>query len=129
MTVLAPAAIALATSPGWRMPPSAIRGTPVARATSAQSRMAVSWGTPTPATRRVVQAKPGPMPTLTASAPASARSRKPSAVATLPATTSLSGQVDFSSRTASMVWSAWPWATSTTRASTSASSSAWARAR
>ena len=42
-------------------------------------------------------AKPGPIPTLTASAPASARSRKPSAVATLPATTSLSGQVALSS--------------------------------
>ena len=33
--------------------------------------MAVSCGTPTPATMRVVQIEPGPMPTLTASAPAS----------------------------------------------------------
>jgi hypothetical protein len=31
--------------------------------------MAVSWGTLTPATIRVVQMDPGPMPTLTASAP------------------------------------------------------------
>ena len=33
--------------------------------------MAVSCGTPTPATMRVVQIEPGPMPTLIASAPAS----------------------------------------------------------
>ena len=33
--------------------------------------IAVSCGTPTPATMRVVQIEPGPMPTLTASAPAS----------------------------------------------------------
>jgi hypothetical protein len=33
--------------------------------------MAVSCGTPTPATIRVVQIEPGPIPTLTASAPAS----------------------------------------------------------
>jgi len=33
--------------------------------------MAVTWGTPTPATTRVVQIEPGPTPTLTASAPAS----------------------------------------------------------
>ena len=39
---------------------------------------------------RVVQIEPGPMPTFTASAPASIRSRQPSAVATLPATTSIS---------------------------------------
>jgi hypothetical protein len=48
--------------------------------------MAVSCGTPTPATMRVVQIEPGPMPTLTASAPASI-SAWASAVATLPATT------------------------------------------
>ena len=48
-----------------------------------------------------MQAKPGPMPTLTASAPAAARSRTPSAVATLPAITSACGKRRFSSRTAS----------------------------
>ena len=32
--------------------------------------IAVSCGTPTPATMRVVQIEPGPMPTLMASAPA-----------------------------------------------------------
>ena len=39
---------------------------------------------------RVVQIDPGPMPTFTASAPAATRSRAPSRVATLPATTSMS---------------------------------------
>ncbi len=67
------------------MPPSAITGTPAARPASAASRMAVSCGTPTPATMRVVQIEPGPMPTLIASAPASISACAPSAVATLPA--------------------------------------------
>jgi hypothetical protein len=49
--------------------------------------MAVSCGTPTPATMRVVQIEPGPMPTLMASAPQSMSAFAPSAVATLPATT------------------------------------------
>ncbi len=54
------------------MPPSAMTGTPVSaerRATTSGRR--VSCGTPTPATMRVVQIEPGPMPTLTPSAPAS----------------------------------------------------------
>ena len=51
------------------------------------STIAVNCGTPTPATMRVVQIEPGPMPTLIASAPASTRARAPSAVATLPAIT------------------------------------------
>ena len=42
-------------------------------------------GTPMPATIRVVQMLPGPIPTLTTSAPASIRSRVAAAVATLPA--------------------------------------------
>jgi hypothetical protein len=45
---------------------------------------AVIWGTPTPATTRVVQIEPGPTPTLTASAPASTRAWAPARVATLP---------------------------------------------
>ena len=40
-------------------------------AATAQSWIAVICGTPTPATTRVVQIEPGPMPTLTPSAPAS----------------------------------------------------------
>ena len=69
------------------MPPSAITGVPVFRAAATASMMAVSCGTPTPATMRVVQIEPGPMPTLMASAPASISALAPSAVAILPATT------------------------------------------
>ncbi len=46
--------------------------------------MAMIWGTPTPATMRVVQIEPGPMPTLTAWAPASTSASAASPVATLP---------------------------------------------
>ena len=53
--------------------------------------MAVIWGTPMPATTRVVQMEPGPMPIFTQSAPASMRARVPSAVATLPAMSWISG--------------------------------------
>ena len=70
------------------MPPSAITGTPAAAASAAQSNTAEICGTPTPATTRVVQIEPGPIPTLIASAPDSMRARAASAVATLPATTS-----------------------------------------
>ena len=87
MAQSAPAAIALARSPEYLMPPSAITGTPAFCAASTASMMAVSCGTPTPATMRVVQIEPGPMPTLTASAPASISACAPSAVATLPAMT------------------------------------------
>ena len=49
-------------------------------------------GTPTPATTRVVQIDPGPIPTLTTSAPASINARVASAVATFPAIISKSGK-------------------------------------
>ena len=87
MAQSAPAAIALARSPEYLMPPSPIAGTPAAWQASAASMMAVSCGTPTPATMRVVQIEPGPMPILTASAPASISAWAPSRVATLPAIT------------------------------------------
>ena len=45
----------------------------------------------TPVTMRVVQIEPGPMPTFTPSAPASASARAALAVAKLPPTTSMSG--------------------------------------
>ena len=83
----APAASALARSPENLMPPSAMTGTPAPSAASTASMIAVSCGTPTPATMRVVQIEPGPMPTLTASAPASISALAPSRVATLPAIT------------------------------------------
>ena len=66
------------------MPPSAMMGTPALAAAAAHSSTAEICGTPTPATTRVVQMDPGPIPTFTASAPASIRSRVPSAVATFP---------------------------------------------
>ena len=52
----------------------------------ARTRMiAVIIGTPMPATTRVVQIEPAPMPTLTASTPRAMSAAVPSAVATLPA--------------------------------------------
>jgi hypothetical protein len=53
--------------------------------------MAVTCGTPTPATTRVVQIEPGPMPTFTASAPASTKARAAEPVAMLPPITSTCG--------------------------------------
>ena len=106
ITVSAPAAKALAMSPAVRTPPSAMIGTPTSASTT--STTAVSCGTPTPATKRVVQTPPGPTPTLMASAPASTRSMAPWAVATLPAMISTSGWSALSSLMAAMAWSEWP---------------------
>src|SRR5213082_617707 len=75
MTACAPAAIALAMSPEKRMPPSEMTGTSVSCSACATAATAEICGTPTPATMRVVQMEPGPMPTLTASAPASMTAR------------------------------------------------------
>jgi hypothetical protein len=92
ITLLAPAASALVTSPECFTPPSAMMGTPC-RPRPARTRLtAVICGTPTPATTRVVQMLPGPMPTLTASTPASMSASVPSAVATLPAMTFTFGE-------------------------------------
>ncbi len=66
------------------MPPSAITGVLDAFAASTQSMIAVSCGTPTPATIRVVQIEPGPMPTLMASAPQSINALAPSLVRDVP---------------------------------------------
>ena len=87
ITASAPAAIALTMSPEVRMPPSAIAGTPCSRQAAAVSSTAENCGTPTPATTRVVQMLPGPMPILIESAPASINASAPSGVATLPAIT------------------------------------------
>ena len=76
-------------SPLYRMPPSAIKGMLVSADALAALAIAVNCGTPTPEIIRVVQIEPGPMPTLTASAPARIRSRAPSVVATFPAITSM----------------------------------------
>src|SRR3569832_2256330 len=84
ITLDAPAASALETSPEKRMPPSAMQGMLVPFSACDTLEIAVICGTPTPATMRVVQIDPGPMPTLTPSAPcptnalaASANTKKP----------------------------------------------------
>ena len=90
---------------------------------------AVNCGRPTPVIIRVVHIAPGPMPTLTMSAPALIRSRVPSGVATLPATI---GSEPTTFRTASIARSIlawWPCAVSTTTTSTPISASAASRAR
>ena len=58
---------------------------------TAHSATAENCGLPTPVIIRVVHIAPGPTPTLMTSAPASTRSRTPSAVTTLPATTGTVG--------------------------------------
>ena len=84
ITASAPAPIAFATSPEYLIPPSAITGMPESAAASATSEIAVSCGTPTPATIRVVHIEPGPIPTLSASTPIEIKSSAASAVAMLP---------------------------------------------
>src|SRR5699024_6702401 len=86
ITACPPADNALMMSPENLIPPSAIIDLPCFRASVAQSYTAVICGTPTPATTRVVQIEPGPIPTLTTSAPASYNALVPAAVATFPAT-------------------------------------------
>ena len=63
---------------------------------------------PVPLMMRVVQMAPGPMPTFTPSTPASIRSRAPSAVATLPATNSMSEKFRLVSSTVSSTVSVTP---------------------
>ena len=95
ITEFAPAANAFTISPEYLIPPSAIIGMPASFAAAEQSSIAVICGTPTPATIRVVHIEPGPIPTLTQSAPAFASARTASLVATLPATTCKSGYLRF----------------------------------
>ena len=121
MATSAPAASALARSPEYLMPPSAITGVLAFFAASTASMMAVSCGTPTPATIRVVQIEPGPMPTLMESAPASISAWAPSAVATLPATTCTLLEARLMRLTALSTCCEWPCAVSTTTRSTPAS--------
>ncbi len=91
----APAAIALASSPPRRIPPSATTRTyrPLsayhASRAAATSLMAVTCGTPIPRTSRVVQAAPGPTPTKTAAAPCSINANAASAFVVLPTATGI----------------------------------------
>src|SRR5690606_17759674 len=84
ITQSAPAAIAFGISPVYRTPPSAITGIPVPLRAAATSNTAENCGYPTPATTLVVQIDPGPIPTLTASAPCLTRYLAASAVAIFP---------------------------------------------
>ena len=127
ITLLAPAASAFTMSPEYLMPPSAMTGTSPAPSTA--SNTAVSCGTPTPVTTRVVQIEPGPTPTFTASTPRSTSARAPSRVATLPTTSCVSGNASRTVDVATSTPSAWPCAVSMMSASTPASMSALARAR
>ena len=106
------------------MPPSAIKGTPVPSRAAATSATALICGTPTPATIRVVQIEPGPIPTLTPSAPASASALAAEPVAMLPPITCSSGKVSFAQRTRSITPLEWPCAVSTITTSTPALTSA-----
>jgi len=67
--VWAPAAIALAMSPEKAHAAVGDERTPAFSSASATLCIAVTCGIPTPATMRVVQIEPGPMPTFTPSAP------------------------------------------------------------
>ena len=114
----------------WRCRPSSARrrrrsaARRVLASASATFWMAVICGTPTPATMRVVQIEPGPMPTLTPSAPWSTSAFAPSPVATLPPMTSIFGSCFLIHFTRSSTPCAWPCAVSTTSTSTPASTSA-----
>ena len=80
-----------------------------------------------PATTRVVQMDPGPIPTLTQSAPASIRAFAPSAVAMLPAITGVPGNLALTFFRHSMMFLEWPWAESSARISTPEATRAAAR--
>ena len=102
ITELPPAARALTMSPEYLKPPSAIMGTSVPAKAHETSYTAESCGTPTPATTRVVQIEPGPIPTLMPSAPASTRALAASPVATFPTIISCSGNAALAARSLSI---------------------------
>ena len=77
-------------------------------ALSAESYIAVICGTPMPATTRVVQIEPGPIPIFTASAPALMSASVASAVATLPAISSTSGNAFLTFETFARIFFEWP---------------------
>ena len=85
---------------------------------AAVSMMADNWGIPAPATMRVVQIEPGPMPTFTQSAPASAKAFAPAAVATFPAI--IFSCLKFLRKACNAVITPleWPWALSSVTTST-----------
>ena len=85
ITASAPAASAFAISPENLIPPSAINVVLLLPMPFFTSKIALSCGTPIPATKRVVQIEPGPIPTFTMSTPCLIKNLAASLVATLPA--------------------------------------------
>ena len=69
ITASAPAANAFAKSPEYFIPPSEIILTFLFLIPFLTFKIALSWGTPMPATNLVVQIEPGPIPTLIISTP------------------------------------------------------------
>ena len=120
----APAARASATSRGCRTPPSAHTCLPSSRAAAAHSRTARELR-PADAGHhpgRAHGARPDADLDDVGARPRSS-ARVPSAETTLPATTGTAGSSARTARSASSIRSWWPWAVSTTRQSTPASSS------
>ena len=110
--------MALAMSPLYLIPPSAITGTPLFEQASTALITAVNWGTPTPVTILVVHIEPGPIPTLIAFAPLSISASAASGVPTFPAMICASGPAwSLMARTVSRTPWEWPWAVSTATAS------------
>ena len=126
ITLDAPAASAFTMSPEYLMPPSAITGTSPAPSTA--SKTAVSCGTPTPVTTRVVQIEPGPTPTFTASTPRSDERRAPVARGDVAGDELQSGSARARPPSPGARLREWPCAVSMMSTSTPASTSA-ARAR
>ena len=126
MTASAPAAIAFAMSPDERIPPSATIGTPCPASAWAASNTAVTCGTPTPATTRVVQIDPGPGRALQRRRPRR-RARAPRRPSRRCRRSPRSSCAPLIRRTTSRTPCEWPWAVSTTSRSTSDSTSAAAR--
>ena len=120
--------------PEFLFPPSEINGIPYFLQTGATSNNALNWGIPEPATTRVIQIDPLPIPQRIPSAPALINNSAASPVATLPykkiiffynkfftATISIFGKRCLRVLTASIQSFEWPFATSTTKTSTPAS--------
>ena len=95
MTASAPAAKALQMSAPIRIPPSVMTDTRrperprYSSRAAATSAVAVTCGTPTPSTPRVVQAAPGPTPTRIPASPVSISSSAVSYCTQFPATTGM----------------------------------------
>ena len=85
ITASAPAARAFDISPENLIPPSAIIETFFLPTPFLTAKIALSWGTPMPATNRVVRIDPGPIPTLITSAPSLIKNFAASVVAIFPA--------------------------------------------